>query len=50
MKLFIFVSSAPEDKCTQVVCFAHSFERAHKLATMNFRKHNYKGKPIALAV
>ena len=50
MKLYVFISSCNEDKCSQVVCFAHSYERAHKLATLNFAKHNYKGKPIALAV
>jgi len=50
MKLYIFVSSEVSDKVSQIVCFAHSLEKAQKLAELNFRKNNYKGKPVALAV
>lgn len=50
MKLYIFISSEAADKLSQIVCFAHTAEKALKLAELNFKKNNYKGRPVALAV
>lgn len=50
MKLFVFVSSEPEDDLTQVCIFAHTIKSALRLVNKKFNDWGYKGKPQKLGI
>lgn len=48
--IYFFASDRPSDNCSGITIFTKSVSRAYYYALLQFKKHNYKGNPIRLAL